>query len=107
MRKVVQNEGLKEGTRATLDELAREGARRMIEAALEVEVEDYLARFRAERDGDGRALVVRNGRGKERSVTIGGGTVKLRAPRVNDKRVMDDNYFCRSTTTIPAGRSPS
>ena len=60
MRNVVQNEGLKEGMRATLDELAREGARRMIEAALEVEVEDYLARFRAERDGDGRALVVRS-----------------------------------------------
>ena len=62
MRNVVQNEGLKEGMRATLDELAREGARRMIEAALQVEVDDYLARFRAERDGDGCALVVRNGR---------------------------------------------
>jgi len=24
-----------------------------------------------------------------------------------DGTVMDDNYFCRSTTTIPAGRSPS
>jgi putative transposase len=89
MRNVVQNEGLKEGTRATLDELAREGARRMIEAALEVEVEDYLARLRDHRDDDGRALVVRNGRGKERGVTVGGGTMRIRAPRVNDKRVVD------------------
>jgi putative transposase len=89
MKNVVQNEGLKEETGATLDELAREGARRMIEAALEVEVEDYLARLREHRDDDGRALVVRNGRGKERSVTVGGGTVKLRAPRVNDKRVVN------------------
>jgi putative transposase len=89
MRNVVQNEGLKEGTRATLDELAREGARRMIEAALEVEVGDYLARLRDHRDDDGRALVVRNGRGRERGVTVGGGTMKIRAPRVNDKRVID------------------
>lgn len=73
----------------TLDEIAREGARRMIEAALEVEVEEYIARLRDERDDDGRALVVRNGRGKERSLTIGAGTMKLRAPRVNDKRVID------------------
>ena len=31
---------------ATLDDLARDGARRMIAAALQVEVAEYLARFR-------------------------------------------------------------
>ena len=45
----------------TLDDLARTGAQRMIEAALRVEVEDYLARFRGDRDEAGHALVVRNG----------------------------------------------
>jgi putative transposase len=40
-----------------------------------------------ELDGDGRRLVVRNGRGKERRVTVGSGTLAMRAPRVNDKRV--------------------
>lgn len=74
--------------RTTLDELAREGARRMIAAALEVEVEEYLARHRAERDVDGRALVVRNGKGRARGVTVGSGTMKVEAPRVNDKRVV-------------------
>ena len=34
----------------SLDELAREGARRMLVAALEVEVADYLARFGEVRD---------------------------------------------------------
>ncbi len=71
----------------TLDELAREGARRMIAAALEVEVEDYLERFAGEVDEDGRRLVVRNGRGRERGLTVGSGTMRLRAPRVNDRRV--------------------
>jgi putative transposase len=74
----------------TLDELAREGARRMIAAALEVEVADYVERFADERDEDGRRLVVRNGRARERRVTVGSGTVAIRAPRVNDKRVDEE-----------------
>ncbi len=71
----------------TLDDLAREGARRMIAAALEAEVADYVERFTAELDEDGKRLVVRNGRARERKLTVGSGTVPIKAPRVNDKRV--------------------
>lgn len=89
MKKVVQEAAAKEVPRSTLDELAREGARRMIAAALEVEVDEYVRRFSDERDDDGLAMVVRNGRGKERGITMGAGTVRLKAPRVNDKREVD------------------
>src|SRR5215213_3762229 len=68
------------------DELAREGARRMIATALEAEVGEYVERFADERGEDGNRLVVRNGRARERRVTIGSGTVAIQAPRVNDKR---------------------
>jgi putative transposase len=71
----------------TLDDLAREGARRMIATALEAEVADYVERFGDELGADGRRLVVRNGRARERRVTVGSGTVAVQAPRVNDKRV--------------------
>src|SRR3954449_12599147 len=71
----------------TLDELAREGARRMIAAALRAEADEYVERFADERGEDGKRLVVRNGRARERRVTVGSGTVALRAPRVNDKRI--------------------
>jgi len=71
----------------TLDDLAREGARRMIAAALKAEADEYIEAFADERDGDGKRLVVRNGQARERRVTIGSGTVPVRAPRVNDKRV--------------------
>jgi transposase-like protein len=71
----------------TLDDLAREGARRMIATALEAEVADYIDSFAEQVDEDGRRLVVRNGRAKERKLTVGSGTVALRAPRVNDRRV--------------------
>jgi O-acetyl-ADP-ribose deacetylase (regulator of RNase III) len=55
--------------RGTLDALAREGARRMIEAALQLEVEEYVSRHRSERDPAGHAVVVRNGTARPRSVT--------------------------------------
>jgi putative transposase len=71
----------------SLDELAREGARRMIAAALEAEVDEYVSAFTGEVGEDGRRLVVRNGRARERKLTVGSGTVPIRAPRVNDKRV--------------------
>jgi putative transposase len=75
----------------TLDALAREGARRMIAAALEVEVEEYVAALVDEVDEDGKRLVVRNGRARERKVTIGSGTLAIQAPRVNDKRVDEES----------------
>src|SRR5213595_3710424 len=71
----------------TLDELAREGARRMIAAALRAEADEYVERFADDRDADGKRLVVRNGVARERRVTVGSGTVAIRTPRVNDKRV--------------------
>jgi len=77
-------------TAVTLDSLAREGARRMIVAALEVEVQEYLASLAGEVDDAGKRLVVRNGRARERGLTVGSGTVRLRAPRVNDKRVDEE-----------------
>ena len=57
--------------RVTLDGLAREGARRMIAAALEAEVDEYVRAFAEERDEDGKRLVVRNGRARERKLTVG------------------------------------
>src|SRR4051812_571061 len=71
----------------TLDELAREGARRLIAAALKAEADDYVERFADARGEDGKRLVVRNGRARERRVTVGSGTVAVQAPRVNDRRV--------------------
>lgn len=77
----------KQGISASLDDLAREGARRMIAAALEAEVSDYVEQFAEDRDEEGKRLVVRNGSAKERGLTLGSGTVRIRAPRVNDRRI--------------------
>jgi putative transposase len=69
-----------------LDEIVREGARRLLTAALEAEVDAYLAELVDQRDERGRRLVVRNGHAEPRQVTTSAGAVTVRAPRVNDKR---------------------
>src|SRR2546426_1587895 len=84
-----KTEARAEGTvTATLDDLARVGAQRMIAAALQIEVDDYLARFREERDAAGHARVVRNGTARARPLLTGVGPLTLAAPRGNDRRVI-------------------
>src|SRR5271167_610782 len=102
MLKVVENGALREaaGELFELDEIARAGARRMLMAALETETADYVERHRHERDESGRALVVHNGRGQARKLTLGAGTVELKAPRVNDRRCDDEGRRQRFTSRI-------
>ncbi|MGF7235782.1 MAG: IS256 family transposase [Frankia sp.] len=75
------------GSGSLIDEIVRDGARRMLAAALEAEVDAYLAELADERDERGRRLVVRNGHAQPRSVMTSAGAVEVTAPRVNDKRV--------------------
>jgi transposase-like protein len=69
-----------------IDEIVREGARRMLAVALEAEVAAYVAAHAGEVDEQGRRLVVRNGHAVPRQVLTSAGAVAVRAPRVNDKR---------------------
>ena len=104
VRTLPVGEGIDEITIA-LDELAREGARRMIAA----EADEYVERFSDEVDEHGHRLVVRNGRARERKVTVGSGTIPIKAPRVNDKRVDEDGERQKfSSRILPAyaRRSP-
>jgi putative transposase len=70
----------------SLDEIARQGARRLLIEALNLEVEEYINHNSKEVDENGNRLVVRNGVSKSRSVTMGSGTVEVQCPRVNDRR---------------------
>jgi putative transposase len=86
MLSVVTDAQAHDELRLDLDAIVREGARRMLAAALEAEVDDYLAAHAAERDERGRRLVVRNGHAREREVTTVAGSIPVRAPRVDDRR---------------------
>jgi putative transposase len=102
MLKVVGNEVAHDEVngRSLLDEIAREGARRMLVAALETEVATYLEAHGEARDAEGHALVVRNGKGRTRKITLGAGTIPVSAPRVNDRRINPDGERRRFTSRI-------
>ena len=69
-----------------IDRIVREGARRMLAAALQAEVDACIEQFAGERDENGHRLVVRNGTAEPRTVLTSAGAVEVVAPRVNDKR---------------------
>ncbi|MEU7005118.1 IS256 family transposase [Nonomuraea sp. NPDC046570] len=75
------------GSFSLIDQIVRDGARRMLAAALQAEVDAYIAAFADERDDNGRRLVVRNGSHAPREILTAAGAIEVTAPRVNDKRI--------------------
>jgi transposase-like protein len=88
----------------SLDEIAREGARRLLIQALNLEVEEYIEQNKSEIDENGRRLVVRNGVSKTRTITVGSGSIDLQAPRVDDRR--DGEKFLSSILPPYLRKSP-
>ncbi|MDP5315300.1 IS256 family transposase [Streptomyces poriferorum] len=86
MLSVVNADGTTE-TGSLIDDIVREGARRMLAAALEAEVNSYIAELTDQRDDNGRRPVVRNGYHQPRKVTTAAGVIEVKAPRINDKRI--------------------
>jgi transposase-like protein len=87
-----------------IDQIVREGARKMLAAALQAEVDAYIAAFADERDEAGRRLVVRNGSHTPREILTAAGAIEVKAPRVNDKRIDEETGERRRFTSaiLPA-----
>ena len=73
-----------------MTEILRAGAQKMLAEMIQTEVEDWLAQRAHVRDEQGRRQVVRNGYLPEREITTGVGTVKVKQPRVRDRRPGDE-----------------
>lgn len=72
--------------KSILEDIIREGARKMLQAAIEQEVTDYINSLSDKTDAKGRRMVIRNGYLPERSILTGIGPIKIKQPRVRDKR---------------------
>jgi len=68
-----------------LTDLIRNGARRIIEEALEIEIEQFVERFRDLRTANNKRRIIRNGHLPERGIVTGIGSVSVKAPRVRDR----------------------
>ena len=89
----------------SLENLLRRGARRMLQAALEHEVSEYVNCYKSISDEQGHRQVVRNGSHKQREVTTGIGKIPIKQPRVNDRR--EGQRFTSAILPKYARRSPS
>jgi putative transposase len=78
---------LEEGaeSKSPLEQLIADGARKMLQAAIENEVEEYLKAYQSQRTPQHRAVVVRNGSLPERAILTGVGPLKVRQPRVRHR----------------------
>jgi transposase-like protein len=65
-----------------LESLVREGARKMLQAVLEEEVDEFLGRRRYQRTQEHRGY--RNGHLPKRTIGVGMGAVEIKLPRVSD-----------------------
>lgn len=88
-------------TRSPLDDLVRQGARKMLQAALEDEVQSFLVGHAARIDDQGRRLVVRNGHLPAREIVTGAGPLEIHQPRVRDKSANPDERVHFSSSILP------
>ena len=88
-------------TKDVLTEICREGARKMLAAALEAEVDDFVGQFTEVLDARGRRAVRRNGYAQQRELQTGLGDVAVRAPRVRDDRKGSDERVRFTSAVLP------
>ena len=84
----------------TLEQIARQGARRALQKAIEDEVADYVEAHKDQVDRSNHRLVVRNGYKKPRTILSGVGPIEVHQPRVDDRRVDENGVRFRFTSKI-------
>jgi putative transposase len=106
---VASDAGVSHEARDMLSEILRDGAQKMLQAAIHREVADYLQERSSLVDEYGRRLVVRNGSLPERELMTGLGPIPVHQPRVRDKRASENgkSSIHRSCRSIFARRSQS
>jgi transposase-like protein len=70
--------------RSALDGIVRQGAQKMLQTAIDTEVEEFLREHAARKDANGSRFVVRNGYLPPREVLTGAGPLEVCQPRVRD-----------------------
>ena len=85
----------------SLEEIAREGARKMLEVALESEITDFIDRYDSIRDGKGCRQITRNGYHPRRKIVTGIGEIDIRVPRSRDHRDRFPSHISYQSKIIP------
>jgi transposase-like protein len=70
---------------SSLEEIIRDGARKMLQSAIENEVLEFIENNKYQKDEKGNRLIVRNGYLPKRNLQSGIGDISIKQPRVRDK----------------------
>lgn len=89
------------GERSPLDELVREGARKMLQEAINAEVEAFIDEHRQRCDEQGRRLVIKNGSLPAREILTGAGPIKIQQGRVRDNTPDPEARVTFSPSLLP------
>lgn len=84
-----------------ITEILRQGARKLLEAALEEEIEHFLSQYTTLKNAQGRQRVTRNGYLPERGIQTGIGLIKVQSPRVRDREPGKDGRIRFSSNILP------
>ncbi|SDY68347.1 transposase [Nitrosomonas sp. Nm58] len=87
-----------------LQEILREGARKMLTAAIEAEISIFIERHGSLKTDEGKAAGVRSGYMPERSIQTGLGDIEVKVPKVRD-RCGSAIKFNSSLSLVPLTRS--
>ncbi|WP_442952611.1 transposase, partial [Paracoccus benzoatiresistens] len=83
-----------------LTEIAREGARQMLAAALKAEAANFVAQFNDDLLPDGRQRLVHHGTGPERMIQTGIGPLAVKRHKVRDRAEVPTDRKIRFTSNI-------
>ena len=83
-----------------ITDILRQGARRLISAALEAEIQTFLKQYEEMTDDKGAQRIVRNGYLPEREVQTGIGQVPVTVPRIRDRHPESQDGRIRFASSI-------
>ena len=86
---------------SVMEELARKGAREMLSQAMALEVAEFIEKHKEKIDEEGRRLVVRNGHMEEREIVTGIGPLRIKQPRIDDRKLTENGEERFSSQILP------
>jgi len=76
-----------ESTWSVLEQVTREGARKMLQLALENEIEEFIQKHSSLKGENGNKVVTKNGFMPQREILTGMGPLPIKQPRIDDRNL--------------------
>jgi putative transposase len=84
-----------------IDLIIREGVQKILQAAIEAEINEHLSRYKNMTDNNGHRIVVKNGYKQKRNILTGVGPLEIHQPRVDDRKLTDYGIDRFSSKILP------